>query len=63
MANDNYPPGVNELPDDKVEEKEFNYEVTGGFSVSAYNEEEIESDMRNLLYEAYRSGTISVDKY
>lgn len=67
MANDNYPPGVFELPDDNIELIEHNYEVSGGFTVEIYENEDkkeyIEENIRDILYSAYKDGEIDVSEY
>lgn len=67
MSNENYPPGVFELPDDNIELVEHNYEVSGGFTVEVYEnedeEEYLEDNIRYILYDAYKKGTIHIRKY
>ena len=60
----NYPPGVNELPDDRVEEQDYIFEVCGEFKVVAYSEEDAEKQMkenlRELVSDAVRDGSIEI---
>ena len=58
----NYPPGVNELPDDGVVEEEYIFEVGGEVRVMAYSEEHAEELFKQnageYLSEAYANGDI-----
>ena len=60
--NSNYPPGVNELPDDRVVEEEYIFEVGGEVRVLAYSEEHAEQLFRQnpkeYLGDAYANGDI-----
>ena len=60
----NYPPGVNELPDDRVEEEEYVFEIGGEFIVTAYSEEDAEEqvkeNLRELVSDAVRDGSIEI---
>ena len=62
--NSNYPPGVNELPDDRVEEEEYIFEVFGEITVPAYSEEDaevqLEENLREILADAVRDGNIEI---
>lgn len=67
MANDNYPPGTFDLPDDNVELIKHNYEVNGGFTIEVYENEDkqefMEENIRDILYNAYKDGKIDVSEY
>lgn len=67
MKNNNYPPGVFNLPGDNIRLIEHNYEVDGGFTVEIYENEDkkefIEENIRSILYEAYKKGTITIQEY
>jgi len=60
----NYPPGVTELPDDDLVEKEYVFEVHGEVTVKAYSEEDaedlLEEDLREVLADGVRSGEIEI---
>ena len=62
--NSNYPPGVNELPDDRVEEEDYFFEVFGEVAVLAYSEEDAEvqlkENLREILADAVRDGNIEI---
>ena len=64
MMNSNYPPGVNELPDDRVEEEDYFFEVFGEVAVPAYSEEDAEvqlkENLREILADAVRDGDIEI---
>lgn len=59
-----YPPGVNELPDDKLEEKEYLFEIYGEFAVEAYSEEDAEYQLKEnlikIIADAVRDGSIGI---
>lgn len=67
MSNENYPPGVFELPDDNVELVKHNFEVSGGFTVEIYENEEkkeyIENNIRDILHDAYKDGKLEINEY
>lgn len=67
MMNNNYPPGVFNLPDDKTEFIEHNYEVSGIISVGIYENENkkdyLEENIRSILYNAYKNGDIELTEY
>lgn len=67
MSNDLYPPGVNSLPGDNIRLIKYNYEVSGGFTVEVYENENkkdfIEENIQSILYEAYKSGSINIAEY
>lgn len=60
----NYPPGVNELPDDRVTESEYLFEAYGEVRVLAYSEEdakeELQQNIKEHLYDAYLNGDLYV---
>lgn len=60
----NYPPGVTELPDDDLVEKEYVFEVHGEVTVKAHSEEGaedlLEEDLREVLADGVRSGEIEI---
>lgn len=60
----NYPPGVSELPDDRVEEEDYIFEVFGELTVEAYSEEDAEEqlkgNLREILSDAVRDGDIEI---
>ena len=62
--NSNYPPGVNELPDDGLVEEEYIFEVMGEITVPAYSEEDaevqLEENLREILADAVRDGNIEI---
>ena len=64
MMSWNYPPGVNELPDDQLEEQEYIFEVCGEITVTAYSEEDAEvqlkENLREILADAVRDGSIEI---
>lgn len=67
MSNELYPPGVNNLPGDNIQLIEHNYEVSGGFTVGIYENEDkeefIANNIRDVLYNAYRDGKIEISEY
>ena len=64
MMSWNYPPGVNELPDDDLVEQEYIFEVMGEITVPAYSEEDaeyqLEENLREILADAVRDGSIEI---
>lgn len=62
--NDRYPPGTFELPGERDEAKTYIFEVGGEVEVEAYSEEdaeqEVENNIKDILYDAYINGTIQV---
>ena len=64
MMSWNYPPGVNELPDDQLEEQEYIFEVMGEITVPAYSEEDaeyqLEENLREILADAVRNGDVEI---
>ena len=60
----NCPPGVNELPNDQLEEQEYIFEVCGEITVPAYSEEDaeyqLEENLREILADAVRDGSIEI---
>ena len=64
MANENYPPGVFELPGDRDVEKEYIFEIGGEVRVTAYSEEgaeiKLKNDIKYILYEAWVDGKITL---
>lgn len=62
--NDYYPAGIFELPGERDETKTYIFEVGGEVEVEAYSEEdaeqEIENNIKDILYEAYVNGDIEV---
>ena len=62
--NENYPPGVFELPDDGETEEKYIFEVRGEVVVEAYSEEDaedvLENNLREILADAYYNGNIEI---
>ena len=60
----NYPPGVSELPADRVTESEYLFEAYGEVRVLAYSEEdakeELQQNIKEHLYDAYLNGDLYV---
>lgn len=58
----NYPPGVNELPDDDLVEEEYIFEVGSEVRVMAYSKEHAEDLMKQnaseYISDAYSNGDI-----
>lgn len=66
MRNDNYPPGVTNLPADENPMKEYELEVGGLIYVEATGVDSLQDvlndDIRNILYENYMNGKITVER-
>lgn len=64
MANENYPPGVFELPGDRDVEREYFFEISGEIIVHAYSEEgaeeKLKNDIKELLYDAWTNENIEI---
>ena len=64
MANENYPPGVFELPGDRDVENEYIFEIGGEVRVPAYSEEgaeiKLQNEIKDLLYHAWLDGNIEI---
>lgn len=67
MPNNNYPLGVNKLPDDNIELIKHNYTVDGGFTIEVYENEDrreiLNDNIKDILYNAYQEGIIVIEEY